>query len=154
MQKSVLYLAIVAIVIFVGIKVALDTGEPSRVFAGGSVAIDPGLKDQAGQGFRTLFVVLYDQDSPMPMPMGAVKYRLAANEPIDFPREFILTKESMMQMGDAGAERPPPRTLRLKARLDRDGMGGSDQPGDITGEIRDVPVGSREVTITLNQVIN
>ena len=33
--------------------------------------------------------------------------------------------------------------MRIKARLDKDGSAGMDQPGDLTGEIKPVAVGSK-----------
>ncbi len=45
-----------------------------------------------------------------------------------------------------------PPQFRLKARLDADGAGGMDQPGDLVGEVSQVASGSRDVVITINRV--
>ena len=77
--------------------------------------------------FRVLYVVVYDMDSPMPMPYGAMKERLdsPATAGVFFP--LTITKEKLMVMNP---NRPVPQRMRLKARLDKDGNAGMDQPGD------------------------
>ena len=66
-----------------------------------------------------LYVVVFDMDSPMPMPYGAMKERLdsPATAGVFFP--LTITKEKLRVMNP---NRPVPQRMRLKARLDKDGQ--------------------------------
>ena len=50
-------------------------GEKSPLIASGSVHIEASLEEQA-VGLRTLYITVFDQNSPMPMPFGAMKEKL------------------------------------------------------------------------------
>ena len=67
---------------------------------------------------------------------------------VTFP--LAITKEKLQVMNP---NRPVPKRMRLKARLDKDGMGGMDQPGDMTGEVYDVSFGKDNVEIVINKKI-
>ena len=98
-------------------------------------------------GIRTLFLVLYDADSTMPMPYGAMKVSLDKDAKGTFYKG-ALTSENVMAMS-GGA---PPKNLRIKARLDKDGSAGRDEPGDLIGIADHVAVGS-SVKITVDKAI-
>ena len=147
MKKIVLFsvlglFGVAAIAIFS----ASEHGEKSPFFARGNIELDPSLVNDA-DGISTLYVVVYDMDSPMPMPYGAMKERLdqSANGGVFFP--LVITKEKLMVMNP---DRPTPKRMRLKARLDKDGNAGMDQPGDLTGEISGVNFDESNVTIVIN----
>jgi hypothetical protein len=149
-MKWLFIIAGLAAVIYFGILAAIQTGEKSPKFVEGVMSLPKELESKT-TGINTLFLVIYDLDSPRPMPYGAVKFRLA--DPVKagefFP--FVVTKEKLQVMGGMGAA--PPKRMRLKARLDRDGFGGGDQPGDITGEIPEVAFGSSGILISLNKLV-
>jgi hypothetical protein len=123
--------------------------EKTFVFATGTIRLDEGLTDQA-QGIKNLYLVLYDADSQIPMPYGAqrdmVSGRFEKGETI---LTFFLTQERVQLMNPAA---PAPRRLRIKARLDRDGLAGPDQAGDLFGELSSVPLGSQGVELLIDQV--
>lgn len=148
--KSLMALGFVAVVA-IGVKLAMDTGQKSPIYAMGTLEISDELAASA-QGIDTLFMVLYDQDSAMPMPYGAVKFHL--DQPAKPGRffDFVITKEKLQLMGMAG-QGALPRNMRIKARLDRDGQGGRDQAGDITGEVAPVVFGSQNVVIKMSTKI-
>ncbi|MGE0172346.1 MAG: hypothetical protein AB7T49_06160 [Oligoflexales bacterium] len=146
---------IVAVFIAIGLKTALNTGVKSPIWAEGKIVLDPQLKDH-GSKLTTLYLVIYDLDSPRPMPYGAMRERLAENEFADGVYDFRITKEKLQimggGMGDSGGDHHP-TNLRVKARLDFDGVAGVDQPGDVTGEVSPVPFGKSDLTITIDKLI-
>ncbi len=144
---------VLAIIIVISLVTALNMGEKSPIFAAGKVTIAPELSTDA-HSVETLFVIVFDPDSPMPMPMGAMKERLPGGFKDGF--SFALTKEKMIRMGGAmGGDEVThhPKYLRLKARLDKDGLAGPDQPGDIVGIVENVPFGTSDVTIRLEKKV-
>ncbi|MFK7824230.1 MAG: hypothetical protein AB8G05_08735 [Oligoflexales bacterium] len=142
----------------VGISIAILGGvigmvsqfaEKSFIYAQGEVFLPPELEEKA-TGIRTLFIVLYDTANPAPMPYGAIRMNLAGDAKGSF-HKFVITKDNLQVM------RPShriPKTLRIKARLDRSGTAGMDAPGDIVGEILPVKTGSTDVRITINKLID
>lgn len=145
MKKIVLF-AILALVAGVSVFSALEFGEKSPFFARGNIELAPSLVADA-DGISTLYIVVYDMDSPMPMPYGAMKERLnkSAEGGVFYP--LTITKEKLMVMNP---NRPTPKRMRLKARLDKDGNAGMDQVGDLTGEISGISFGESNVTILIN----
>ena len=131
---------ILALIIVISLVTALNMGEKSPIYAAGKVTVAPELSADA-HSIETLFVIVFDPDSPMPMPMGAMKERLPGGLQDGFA--FSLTKEKMIRMGGGMGDEPShhPKYLRLKARLDKDGLAGPDQPGDIVGIVENVPFG-------------
>lgn len=138
-------------VVIMAIIAALQTGEKSPAFATGRVVLDPSLEDKA-KDIRTLFIVIHDADSPMPMPYGAIKENLSEGAKAGTLVDFLITKERVQAMG-GGMDRPLPKNMRLKARLDLDGLGGMDQPGDLIGVVEGVPFGAENVEIKINQAV-
>ena len=123
--------------------------EKSVVFVRGSVKIAPELESQA-KGIRTLFIVLYDRDQNTPMPYGAIKIPLS-EDPKNVFKTFTITSANLQIMNK---NKPLPSNLRVKARLDISGQAGLDKPGDLTGEISQIPVGSEGLTITINRLVS
>lgn len=137
---------VVGLVVVMAIVMAGQMGETSPAFARGRVILDDSLRDQA-RGADTLFVIMSGPDRPM--PLGALRHKLAS-DPAGVVYEFALTKESMqMMMGGSEA----PETFKLKARLDRDGTAGPDQPGDLTGEVLGVQRGAKGIDIVISRVV-
>jgi len=137
---------VVGAMLVISVVMAGQMGETSSAFARGRVILDESLKEQA-KGADTLFVIMSGPDRPM--PLGALRHRLSG-DPSGVVYEFTLTKESMqMMMGDGNV----PETFKLKARLDRDGTAGPDQPGDLTGEVLGVTRGAKGVDIVISRVV-
>jgi hypothetical protein len=140
-------LLIVGLVAVIAISVALNTGEKSPIYVAGSVEVPRELRTDA-EGISTMFVTIFDEESPMPMPYGAMKESLPKD--LSLPIDFALTKERMQIMNPDG---PMPRMMRVKVRLDKDGMGGADQPGDLVGIVEHVQFGSSGLQIKIQQKI-
>jgi len=149
-MKKVTLWGVVAFVLILAIALfsAVKYGKKSEIYASGQISIKPDLEADA-EGLRTLFISVYDMDSPMPMPFGAVKERLHSDAKGQF-FEFFLTKESLRVMNPNA---PIPNRLRIKARIDVDGVGGAAQPGDLLGEVEDIPLGSKGVAIMIDSVM-
>lgn len=141
---SILIVAMIAVAIFA----ALQFGEKSPVIAAGSIELASELTEDA-LGYRTLYITVFDANSPMPMPYGAMRTEIDNDAEGQF-FDFLLTKENLQIMNPSS---PFPQTLRIKARLDKDGIGGQDQPGDLTGEQNDIAVGSDSVRIQIDKKI-
>ena len=124
-------------------------GQKSPVIVGGRLILADELTNSS-IGIRTVFITVFDADSSMPMPLGAMRESLTNDAGGKF-LDFMITPERIQMMNP---EAPMPKSLRVKARLDLDGMGGSDQPGDITGQIVPVAFGSENVEILLNNLVS
>lgn len=124
--------------------------EKSLVFAQGEVSILPELEADA-KNIRTLFIVLYDEASPMPMPFGAWRQQLDKSPKATFVT-FTLTKDNIQMMNPQNLEFP--KSLRIKARLDADGIAGVDQPGDLVGELTGVQTGSTGLRLAITNRIS
>ena len=151
MKRSTRFLVSSAVVVGVGalaIVSAFSFGQKSPLFGSGDIVLKEDLTDSA-KGISTLFLIVYDQDSPMPMPYGAARFSLKDPAKGSF-KKFILTNEVLRVMQ---GERPMPKTMRLKARLDVDGSAGMDQPGDLVGELTDVPFGKTGLTLTIDRKV-
>ena len=120
----------------------------SQVYCSGRIQLDPKLVTKASS-IRTLFLVLHDASSTSPMPYGAQKLTLT-KAPGELVTHFILTQDNVQVMQP---NMPAPKTLTLKARLDLDGTGGKDKPGDLTGSLASIPLGSRDLVVTINSRI-
>lgn len=131
---------------------ALTTPLASHAFAADKIAnlevsIDDAALVKKDAGIRTLFIILYDADSPRPMPYGAVKIDLKEDAKGAFYKGD-LTSENVQTMGGG----PVPKNLRLKARLDKDGSAGMDQPGDLVGTVEKAKAGET-VKIKISKAI-
>lgn len=113
----------------------------------GQLVLDKSLEKHA-KGIKTLFLVIYDADSSARMPYAAQKVDLNKDAKGKF-YNFKLTTNSMQMMG--GRMHGLPKTLRVKARLDKDGSAGPDMPGDIIGVINKTSVGTKNLSITLRE---
>ena len=121
--------------------------ETAPVIVSGSLKIRSDLKSHV-PGHNHLFVVLFDQESPMPMPYAAARYRVSSNtEQKGEFFSFFLTEQNTQIMNPGGQR---PKRLRVKARLDQDGVAGPDQPGDLTGEISDILWGTKGIEIEID----
>jgi hypothetical protein len=141
-------LAALTIVIAACIGAAIFFGQTSPVIAEGKVVLKPEFDAQA-QGMRTVYIIVRDPASPMPMPYGAMATTLTSDATGNV-MNFKLTKENLRVMAEASN---PPQKVTIKARLDMDGLGGSDQPGDIVGILENVDWGARNLTIALDQLV-
>ncbi|WP_141732122.1 hypothetical protein [Oligoflexus tunisiensis] len=138
---------IVGLVAVIAVSVAFNTGEKSPIYVAGTVELPAEYQADAA-GIQTMFVTIFDEESPMPMPYGAMKEHLPAD--LSQPIEFALTKEKLQIMNpDARA----PRYMRVKVRFDKDGMGGADQPGDLVGQVEHVQFGTSGLRMKIQQKI-
>lgn len=155
MKKLIPVLALVLVAI-VGYSLyqADSVGEKSPIYLGGTIEVSDELKQNIDTQ-NTLFLVLYDQNSPMPMPYGAIKETIEPGQLKDGRFDFLITKEKLQVMSAAmGNENPKvPELFRLKVRVDRDGVGGRDQPGDISGQLTSLPYGKKDVALKLDTLI-
>src|SRR5690242_19219600 len=140
-------LVILLLVVAAGIYSAMETGEKSPVFVSGTIEVAPNLTGDA-QGVGTMFVILFDEGSAMPMPFGAMKEHLPSG--LSKPIPFLVTKESLQRMNP---DAPLPKSLRVKVRFDKDGVAGPDQPGDLVGSLTEVAFGERKAQIKVDQRI-
>lgn len=121
----------------------------AKVLAEGQVVLKKDAKLAAkAKGIRTLYLVVYDENSRRPMPFGAKKVQLAEDASGSF-HKFKLTTANVARMNPHASV---PKSLKLKARLDRDGSAGMDQPGDVIGMVKGISAGSKDVKIVLDQV--
>lgn len=136
-------------IVTLAISAAFMTGEKAPLYASGTVEITPELEASA-RGFKTLYLVALPSGGGR-MPLGAARFNVAEDAKGRF-LEFTLTPQTMQMMpGAAGSGMP--ETFKVKARLDADGAGGMDQPGDLVGEIPEVRLGSKDLKITINRAV-
>ncbi|HYX39584.1 MAG TPA: hypothetical protein VE954_41325 [Oligoflexus sp.] len=102
----------------------------------------------AAAGIRTLYISVFDSESKMPRPYGSIQVKLQADAKGSIYKGD-LTLDNIQVMGDKASV---PKKLRLKARLDKNGAGGMDQPGDVVGSVDDVNVGDT-AKIVINKKI-
>ena len=117
----------------------------TKKFATLEVSVDPKVADKVA-GIRTLFVIVYDNDGRM--PYGAMKVDLKADAKGSVYKGDI-TEANIQTMGPPT---PMPKVLRFKARLDKDGSAGPDQPGDLVGTVNKINAGD-SAKIVINTVI-
>jgi len=141
-------LAALTLVIAACIGAALFFGQTSPIIAEGKILLKPEFEAQA-QGMRTVYIIVRDPASPMPMPFGAMATTLS-EDPSGTVMSFKLTKDNLRVMNAASE---PPKKITIKARLDMDGLGGADQAGDIVGVAENIDWGAQDVTVTLDQLI-
>jgi hypothetical protein len=119
-----------------------------QIIASGDLVLKSGLEDYASAN-KTMFLVIYSQDPAKPMPLAIVK------EPVNVTssgkiRKFSITPDKLQRMM---SNDPIPKVFKLKARLDRDGLGGPDKPGDITAVLNNVEFGREDVQINFDTKI-
>ena len=138
----------IAVIAVIAIVSALQFGERSPMLVSGRIKVAPAVME-AAKASSIMFITLFDADSPAPMPYGALRETLKGSiGPEGY--EFYVTPERINMMAQG---RPQPTAFRVKARLDMDGQGGPDQPGDIVGKIDRVAVGSDNVEIIIQDVV-
>lgn len=118
---------------------------PSSGSAGsiqGQLNVNPELAQHIKPG-DTIFLIARDAQSNA---MVAVT-KLAA--PAQFPLPFVLSSQNAM-MGNT----PFQGSVKLTARVDKDGDPMSKNPGDVIGEVDGAtPIPSTNVVLTLNKVL-
>jgi hypothetical protein len=134
------------LIIGIAIFFAGQMGEKEKFYAKGTVVLADDLKDAAKE-IETLFIVVSDVNRPRP-PYGAAKRRIDKGSSGTI-LEFVLTNDNIQKM----QEIPWPAQFKLKVRLDRDGMGGMDQPGDLVGELTNLKPGADNLEIRISQKI-
>lgn len=139
--------AAAAIIVILAVMAGNMSDKPD-IIASGELYIDESLVEYAEPN-RTLFIVLYDADPSARMPLGVMQEPIRVSG-AGLIRKFSLTPEKLQRMM---SNAPIPAKFRIKARLDRDGRGGVDQPGDVTAEVSDVAFGSDSVKIQFSKKI-
>lgn len=134
------------VVLALGIGAAFFFGEKSPLVFSGTVRLAPHLTAPA-QGVRTLYLVLYPTDAPR--PYAAMRVQLTA-DPLETVANLVVTPERL-QIMQPGA--PIPMQFHVKVRLDRDGMGGTDQPGDLVGMVHGVTRGTEGLELVIDQLV-
>jgi hypothetical protein len=140
----IIVVGILGLVILIAGKFA----DQPTIFASGDIELSSELMDKA-TGIETLFIVVFDADNPMPMPYGAMRDSISLSGKAQVT-DFILTPERLQIMRPGS---PVPKNFRLKVRLDRDGQGGQDQPGDLVGQIDRVAYGAEHIHVSINQLV-
>lgn len=115
--------------------------------ASGTISLDSKLEEKA-KGIRTLFVTIFNAESSQPVPYGSQKIDLKKDAKGQFA-EFNLTTGNIARM-QASAGKTLMK-MRIKARLDKDGSAGVDQPGDLIGVIDNIDVGAKNLKLMINQ---
>ena len=149
-MKNVMVLGGLVLVIAVGAAIGLSFkfGKKSPVYVSGTISIDPEIQNKT-TGIETLYLIIYDEESPRPMPYGAVRETFSA-ERYGNEFKFFITPEKLQTMIEG---QPPPKKIRLKARLDRDGRAGLDQPGDLVGSVSGLVLGAENVTLPIKTFV-
>lgn len=132
------------------LSVALGTAsfaQAAEKIASVEVSLDDANLVKKNAGIRTLYIILYDADNPMPRPYGAMKVDLKSDASGSIFKGD-LTTENVQAMGGG----PVPKNLRIKARLDKDGAAGKDQAGDLVGSQDKVKAGE-STKIVINTAI-
>ncbi len=143
-----LLFALGAVVVVGSIGAALYFGERSPIIASGVITLPQTMIQQA-QGMRSLYIIVRDAKNPMPMPWGALSVTLN-KEPSEQVYRFTLTRDNLRIMNPS---QEAPQEIILKARLDVDGLGGGDMPGDIVGVSQPIPFGSNNIDLALQDLI-
>ncbi len=108
----------------------------------GQLAVSPELAGHIKPG-DTIFLIARDAQTNA---MVAVT-KLAA--PAQFPLPFVLSSQNAM-MGNT----PFQGSVKLSARVDKDGDPMSKNPGDVIGEVEGgTPIPATNVVLTLNKVL-
>lgn len=119
-----------------------------EIIAAGELRLGDDLGEFA-QGNHTLFIIIYSSDENNRMPLGIIKEPIRITES-GLIRRFSITPDKVERMMSRD---PIPSNFKLKGRIDRDGMGGPDQPGDIVAITKNINYGSEEVILTFDQKI-
>ncbi len=133
------------------LALSLGTGSMAQAAAEKIATLEVSLDDanliKKNTGIRTLFIILYDADNPMPRPYGAMKVDLKADASGSIYKGDLTTENVQAMAGG-----PVPKNLKIKARLDKDGSAGKDQAGDLVGTQEKVKAGDA-TKIVINTAI-
>jgi hypothetical protein len=143
-----LLLGLLGLVVVGTLITAFFFGETSPIIAEGTITLSPELTGQA-KGMRTVYIIVRDPASPMPMPIGAMATTIGADATGQV-MTFKLTKDNLSMMNPSAAN---PAKMTIKARLDIDGLGGMDTPGDIIGKAENLDWGSQGIAVVLDQLV-
>ena len=129
-------------VLFVG-----HMAKSPQVLVNGEIFLEKSLVPQHPEK-TVLFITLFDESQNSPRPYAAFKSVVT-------PREgkitgFTLTPQNVAMMDPSAAI---PQKFRVKARLDSQGLGGADKPGDLVGTIPSVQNGQRGMRLVINERI-
>ncbi len=125
---------------------AVTYGEKEAMFFSGKVTLDPSLENDA-RDIRTLYISLFDDEVESRRPYGAMRIQLISS-PKGRVAGFTANRDTVSVMFPGSKS---PRTFRVRARLDRDGLGGVAQPGDLVGEVSNISLGSRNIEIKISE---
>ncbi len=126
---------------------AKAAGGADEKIASLEVSIDDAGLLKKNAGIRTLYVIIYDAESAMPMPYGALQVKLDKDAKGSFYKGDLTTSNVMMMSGG-----PVPKSVRIKARLDKDGSAGKDDAGDLVGIVDKVKAGDK-AKVVINTAI-
>jgi hypothetical protein len=135
------------LVLGLGLSVSPFVKAADQKLASVEITVDDKVAKNAA-GVRTLYVIVYDNESKMPMPYGAMKIELKADAKGSIYKGDLTTANVQRMSAQAAL----PKSIRLKARLDKDGSAGMDQPGDVVGKLDNVKVGDA-AKIVINTTI-
>ena len=133
--------------LFATLSPLATAAEAPKVFADVEVKVANADIEKKGAGIRTLFITLYNEASQAPMPYGALKIELTADAKGTVYKGKLDTTNVMIMGGT-----DMPKTLRIKARLDKDGSAGTDAAGDLVGNATGVKPGSK-VAISIDKAL-
>lgn len=136
----------VVLVIIIAAVMAGKMGETAHAFARGKITIDESLIEDA-KHTKTLFIIISGNE--MPMPYGAYRRTISAPTSTEV-FSFALTRDNIQMMMDISTW---PDQVKIKARLDVDGVAGVDQPGDLVGELYPVTLGAQDLVLKIDRKI-
>jgi hypothetical protein len=137
-----------ALVVVTAIYLALSGGERSPIYLKGNISLASGMEKEA-EGIQTMYLILYDGETQWPAPFGVVRYIIDTPPKGKF-FDFVVTKEVIQLMRQ---DHQLPKSWRVKVRLDKDGMAGQDQPGDLVGGLNSVAFGTEGVQLEIDRRI-
>ncbi len=148
MKKVGLFVGLgIVVIIIIAAMMAGKMGETSYAFAKGEIILDESLLESAARA-STLYIIISGIDRPM--PFGAFRKTITSAPGKDVYK-FVLTKDNIQAMQDISTW---PNEIKLKARLDLDGAAGPDQPGDLVGELYPVTLGSKDLVLKIDRLVN
>lgn len=144
-KKLAVPLLFIVIILFAGVAAwqgLLHGGKDNAGSISGTVTIDPSLASKVAPT-DFLFVIVRRPSGP-PRPLAAVRIE----HPL-FPQPFEITNADVMIKGSELKG-----MVNVVARLDKDGVAGPAEPGDIEGEFAKNPTmaGAKDIEIVLNRV--
>ncbi len=144
-KKLAVPLLFIVIILLAGVAAwqgILHGGKESAGSISGTVTIDPALASKVAP--TDFLFVIVRRPSGSPRPLAAVRI-----EHPKFPQPFEITNADVMIKGSELKG-----MVSVVARLDKDGVAGPAEPGDIEGEFAKNPTmaGAKDIEIVLNRV--